>query len=492
MHKYCTHLLTSTISEPEPVKEAPAPVVKEEKKKESASPFALFQQPAAKKPVAPPRVEAPKVPPSTDIDMAPNAMTEALNSFFGGSVSAEPVAKVEKTPEPVQEVSKPKPQPFSLFGSAPASPKAPVAPKPAPVAPVRKPAPTLSLFGGASPKAAPKTPPPAPVSKPAATKGTGTFSIFSSPPAVKVEPAPTPVVEKKSPPPAFGGFFGGSPAPKPATKAPSQPIKPAEKAPVKGTGTFSLFGGASSTPSKQSTPVATPPVVQKQAPVRKPASTGGVAGIGGFGSFSAPKKTVKAQPVKPQGTRPVRAGTISISSAPKKPAEKPAAPAKKSPTFSLFGGASPSKPVVTPEPAKPVAKKASGGFSFGIGAPKKEAPKVEVEAPKTAKKSPTFSLFGGGASPSKPIVTPEPAKPVAKKASGGFSFGGAPKKAAPVADNIPIVGKFRQNRDGSITGIVRNSKNFSNGTEITTSPVGRGAKAGDVVTTSSGSKYRLE
>jgi hypothetical protein len=82
-------------------------------------------------------------------------------------------------------------------------------------------------------------------------------------------------------------------------------------------------------------------------------------------------------------------------------------------------------------------------------------------------------------------------KAVAKPA-GGF-FVGAKKEAPKVVDDgIPIVSKFTQNSDGSITGIVRNSKSFKNGTEITTSPVKRGAKAGDVVTTSSGSKYRLE
>ena len=97
----------------------------------------------------------------------------------------------------------------------------------------------------------------------------------------------------------------------------------------------------------------------------------------------------------------------------------------------------------------------------GGGATKKASKAV----PKARKASPTFSLFGGGSSP---------------------------KKAAKAASPYPIVSKFTQGRDGSITGVVRNSKNFKTGAKITTSPVKKGAKAGEVVTTSSGSKYQLE
>jgi hypothetical protein len=215
----------------------------------------------------------------------------------------------------------------------------------------------------------------------------------------------------------------------------------------------------------------------KKTPVKKATTPNGVAGIGGFSSFGAPKKAVKTPP-RAAGTISVTKqargpGTISISTPKKTPPPAPAQPKKNPPrgsgTFSIFGGSSaPSKPVTTPEPVKP-----KGG-------------------------SGTFSIFGGPSAPSKPAATPEPVKPkAAAKSAGGFSlFGGAgsTKKAEPkvVVDNIPVVGKFKQNPDGSITGIVRNSKNFRNGTEITTSPVKRGAKAGDVVTTSSGSKYRLE
>jgi hypothetical protein len=43
---------------------------------------------------------------------------------------------------------------------------------------------------------------------------------------------------------------------------------------------------------------------------------------------------------------------------------------------------------------------------------------------------------------------------------------------------------------GSITGVISNSKDFRTGTKITTSPV-KGAEAGKIVTTASGSQYKL-
>jgi hypothetical protein len=61
-----------------------------------------------------------------------------------------------------------------------------------------------------------------------------------------------------------------------------------------------------------------------------------------------------------------------------------------------------------------------------------------------------------------------------------------------VATDIAILRNFKQNADGSLTGKVFNSKSFRNGTEITTSPVKKGAKKGTVVQTSSGSKYQLQ
>jgi len=167
--------------------------------------------------------------------------------------------------------------------------------------------------------------------------------------------------------------------------------------------------------------------------------------------------------------------------------------------------AAPVAPVVVEK--KPVQK--SQGFNFFGSPPKKEPTPEPVEIKPAPKKAPAFSFFGG-ASPKKaapkaaaPVKLAAPKKAVAKKAVAKKAVPkkavvkktapkkAVAKKAAPIKDTIPVVSKFSQGADGSITGIVSNSKNFRAGTKITTSPVKRGAKSGDVVTTSSGSKYRL-
>jgi hypothetical protein len=165
---------------------------------------------------------------------------------------------------------------------------------------------------------------------------------------------------------------------------------------------------------------------------------------------------------------------------------------KPSPTLSLF------KAKETPPPKPPVVAEAkiqgSGTFSLFGGGPKAVAPApkapVAVEEKKVVQRSGTFSLFSA---PGTRTIAKAPAVEKKAVAPKGTIAIAPPKKAAPVVpDNIPVIGKFKQNADGSITGIVRNSKTFRTGTEITTSPVPRGAKAGTVVKTSSGSKYRLE
>ena len=57
--------------------------------------------------------------------------------------------------------------------------------------------------------------------------------------------------------------------------------------------------------------------------------------------------------------------------------------------------------------------------------------------------------------------------------------------------SISEIERWKQNRDGSLTGYVYKSKAFDDGTRITTSPVPKGAKRGSVVTTSGGTKYFL-
>lgn len=58
-------------------------------------------------------------------------------------------------------------------------------------------------------------------------------------------------------------------------------------------------------------------------------------------------------------------------------------------------------------------------------------------------------------------------------------------------DGIPLLRSWILNTDGSITGLVSNSKDFENGSEITIAPVESTSKSGEVVTTKSGSRYLL-
>merc|ERR1712157_680267 len=129
-------------------------------------------------------------------------------------------------------------------------------------------------------------------------------------------------------------------------------------------------------------------------------------------------------------------------------------------------------------------------FSFGTwGIPgAKVTPSPPVPAPAPIKKPAPLFSFGTQRVPGAKDTPPAKQAPI--RSSSTFSIG-QKKKVAPAPD-IPSISRFVQNADGSITGRVTNSKNFRNGTEITTSPVRKGAKAGMVVTTSSGSKYLLK
>ena len=96
-------------------------------------------------------------------------------------------------------------------------------------------------------------------------------------------------------------------------------------------------------------------------------------------------------------------------------------------------------------------------------------------------------------------------KSVAKASRGVtislFGFGGdksdatvSTKSTASTAAprGVPVISKWKQARDGSITGAISGSSTFSDGDPITTSPIRGKAVGGSVVTTKSGSKYFLE
>ncbi len=56
---------------------------------------------------------------------------------------------------------------------------------------------------------------------------------------------------------------------------------------------------------------------------------------------------------------------------------------------------------------------------------------------------------------------------------------------------VPVISKWKQARDGSITGVITGSTAFGDGDSVTTSPIKGTAVGGTVVSTTSGSRYYL-
>ena len=85
------------------------------------------------------------------------------------------------------------------------------------------------------------------------------------------------------------------------------------------------------------------------------------------------------------------------------------------------------------------------------------------------------------------------AKPRTTISLGFLNFGdsssAAPSGSAPAG--IPTITKWRQNKDGSITGLISGSNAFRNGESVTTSVIKGNASDNTVVQTISGSKYYL-
>ncbi|GAX22994.1 hypothetical protein FisN_15Hh109 [Fistulifera solaris] len=67
-----------------------------------------------------------------------------------------------------------------------------------------------------------------------------------------------------------------------------------------------------------------------------------------------------------------------------------------------------------------------------------------------------------------------------------------PPSASKAPAGVPTLSRWRENADGSVTGNVSGSRNFTDGEKITTSKIARGNFAsGEIVVTGSGSKYYL-
>ena len=386
-------------------------------------------------------------------------------SFFGGSKPSAP-KKVVSTPKPAPKKIDPAPAPVakietmpqdpvtdafsSFFGSKKAEKKEPepqeIVSVPAPT-PVKKAEP-FSFFGNVLPKGtlnigavqpkkkAEPVPAPAPVSKkpePFSFLPKGTLNIGAVQPKKKAEPVPAPAPVAKKPEPF--SFFGSAkkPEPKPVP-APAPVAKKPEP--------FSFFGSGKKPEPK---PVPAPaPVAKKPAP---------------FSFFGSAKKPEADTSKKVQVPKSLPRGTINLKKVQPKKVPTP------TPKKSFFGGAAAKKTVPAP-------------------------------APTPAPASKTFSIFGGGAKKTSAAkaATVKKTSPLPR---GTISLKQVEKKTAVKTaniapkDNIPVLKNWEQNADGSITGNITNSKVFRNNQKITTSSVRRGAKAGSLVTTSSGSKYRL-
>jgi hypothetical protein len=106
--------------------------------------------------------------------------------------------------------------------------------------------------------------------------------------------------------------------------------------------------------------------------------------------------------------------------------------------------------------------------------------KKALAAVEKGKPRATFSLFGLAFGDTDEGLPPaEKPKPSA-----------TPVKTAP--RGVPTFTRFRKNRDGSITGIISGSPNFTDGDRVTTSAIAKGKiEKYEVVVTGSGSKYFL-
>lgn len=73
---------------------------------------------------------------------------------------------------------------------------------------------------------------------------------------------------------------------------------------------------------------------------------------------------------------------------------------------------------------------------------------------------------------------------------GASRFAG--RSESSIDAELPQVRLWKQNSDGSITGFIYNSKDFKDGTRVTSLPLQGGSTSGTVVRSGSGSQYILE
>jgi len=135
--------------------------------------------------------------------------------------------------------------------------------------------------------------------------------------------------------------------------------------------------------------------------------------------------------------------------------------------------------------------------------------KVNPPVSDKPKKPFSFGTFTLGSPPTSDKVPEEKtaAAPVSDKPKKPFSFGTFTLGSPPASDKAPAVAKpqqvsaaprgvptinrWKQNRDGSISGFISGSPNFREGEAVTTSPITSDPVGGAVVQTASGSRYFL-
>ena len=283
-----------------------------------------------------------------------------------------------------------------------------------------------------------------------------------------------------------------SPKEEPVVVEPATKATEVEEETPTGSGIFSLFGG--NVQSSNPRPVRTSISLQKQTPKPKPSTNAqsqrktklipdqteqetGIPSILSF--FGGAKKVDEEDAVRNSKSRPTlilkkpKTNQFTSLFSNKKSEESPA-PSTSSKTTNK-------NPVIAEQIArrKAVLQKAAEDAKNLRQIRFQERQEKRAEATKRRE----AAAKRGTKMISKPVTPAEP-----KPAPSPFAFFGAiGKKAEP-----PTLKNWKQNRDGTISGLIYDSKNFEDGTRITTSPIPRGAKKGETVKTAGGSQYSLE
>ena len=323
-----------------------------------------------------------------------------------------------------------------------------------------------------------------------------------------------------------------------AAKGAKQTIAKAKKGATISLGFFN-FGSDS---DDESTPDAKSPKDSATAPRGVPTLTkwyqnndGSITGLISGSNGFAQGESITTSPVP---TNPSKESVVSTVSGSKYFLDgKPSS----APWFNLFGGAKKTEPSTQNKVSSANAAATAAGKRKQAAEEKKaavEAKKAEVEAAKRArqelaeKKKAELEAKKAEAKqqkealvaaqrekaiaakqqkkapspPAKKKVDPKAAGLLAKKKGGTISLKPLAKpspgfvgkktgsKGAKPPPGVPVINKFKANRDGSISGLIYGSKSFNEGERVTTSKLAPNQKVegGNVVTTVSGSKYFLK